>query len=150
MATHRLHRGRRSASPAIWRIEADEDHYQPRVADERLGAGGLATWRAPWIYTPREKRRMNMIFITTYKVKPYISNDETKKVLEVFAQQGEGPGTIAHYVATDGSHGVVISEADDLEPAYANLQNYTQWVEYDTTPVLKVDRAVPHIMAALS
>jgi hypothetical protein len=91
-----------------------------------------------------------MIFITTYKVKPYISKDETRKVLDVFAKQGEGPGTIAHYVATDGSHGVVISEADDLEPAYANLQNYTQWIEYDTTPVLKVDQAVPHIVAALS
>jgi len=91
-----------------------------------------------------------MIFITTYKVKPYISDAETKKVLEVFAQEGEGPGTIAHYVATDGSHGVVISEADDLEPAYENLQHYTQWIEYDTTPVLKVQQAVPHIMAALS
>lgn len=91
-----------------------------------------------------------MIFITTYKVKPYISSDETKKVLEVFAKQGEGPGTTAHYVAADGSHGVVISEADDLGPAYANLQNYTQWIEYDTTPMLRVDQAVPHIMAALS
>ena len=90
-----------------------------------------------------------MIFITTYKVKPYISKDETRKVLDVFSKQGEGPGTIAHYVATDGSHGVVISEADDLEPAYASLQHYTQWIEYDTTPVLKVEQAVPHIMAAL-
>ena len=53
-------------------------------------------------------------------------------------------------MATDGSHGVVISEADDLEPAYANPQNYTQWIEYDTTPVLKVNQAVPHIVAALS
>ncbi len=91
-----------------------------------------------------------MIFITTYKVKPYINNDETRKVLDVFAKQGEGPGTTAHYVAADGSHGVVISEADDLGPAYANLQNYTQWIEYDTTPMLKVDQAVPHIMAAVS
>ncbi len=39
-----------------------------------------------------------MIFITTYK------------------------STIAHYAATDGSHGVVISEADDLEPGYANCR----------------------------
>jgi hypothetical protein len=44
---------------------------------------------------------------------------------------------------------VVISEADDLEPAYANLQHYTQWIEYDTTPVLKIEQAVPQIMAAL-
>jgi uncharacterized protein DUF3303 len=91
-----------------------------------------------------------MIFITTYKIKPFLSKDETRKLLDVFAKQGEGPGTTAHYVAADGSHGVVISEADDVEPAYANIQNYTQWVEYDTKVVLKVEQAVPHIMAALS
>jgi hypothetical protein len=65
-------------------------------------------------------------------------------------EEGEGPGTIAHYMAADGSCGVVVSQSDDLEPAYANLQNYTEWVEYDTKPVLKVEQAVPHIMAALS
>ena len=91
-----------------------------------------------------------MIFITTYKIKPFLGKDETRKLLDVFAKQGEGPGTTAHYVAADGSHGVVISEADDLEPAYANIQHYTQWVEYDTKVVLKVEQAVPHIMAALS
>jgi len=91
-----------------------------------------------------------MIFITTYKVKPYLSKDETRKLLDVFAKQGEGPGTTAHYVAADGSHGVVISEADDLAPAYANIQHYSQWIEYDTKAVLKVEQAVPHVMAALS
>lgn len=91
-----------------------------------------------------------MIFITTYKIKPFLGKAETKELMSVFARVGEGPGTIAHYVAVDGSHGIVVAESDDLEPAYANLQNYTQWVEYDTTPVLKVEQAVPHIMAALS
>lgn len=91
-----------------------------------------------------------MIFVTTYKVKPYLSKSETKELMDVFARVGEGPGATAHYVAADGSHGLVISESDNLEDAYGNLQNYTQWVEYDTTPVLKVEQAVPHIMAALS
>jgi hypothetical protein len=91
-----------------------------------------------------------MIFITTYKVKPFLSKDETRELLSVFAKEGEAPGTTAHYVAVDGSHGVVISESDDLEAAYRNIQNYTQWVEYDTTVVLKVEQAVPHIMDALS
>jgi hypothetical protein len=91
-----------------------------------------------------------MIFVTTYKIKPFLSKEETRELLSVFAKEGEGPGTIAHYVAADGSHGVVISEADDLEPAYRNIQNYTQWVEYDTKAVLKVEQAVPHIMDALS
>jgi hypothetical protein len=91
-----------------------------------------------------------MIFITTYKIKPFLSNDETRKLLSVFAKEGEGPGTTAHYVAADGSHGVVISENDDVEAAYRNIQNYTQWVEYETKVVLKVEQAVPLIMDALS
>ena len=90
-----------------------------------------------------------MIFITTYKIKPFLSKDETRELLGVFAKEGAGPGTTAHYVAADGSHGVVISENDDIEPAYANIQNYTQWVEYDTKVMLTVEQALPHIQAAL-
>lgn len=91
-----------------------------------------------------------MIFITTYKIKPFLSKDETRELLNVFAKEGAAPGTTAHYVAADGSHGVVIAESDDLAAAYRNIQNYTQWVEYDTKVMLKVDEAVPLIMDALS
>ena len=91
-----------------------------------------------------------MIFITTYKIKPFLSNDATKKLLSVFAEEGAGPGTTAHYVAADGSHGVVIADTDDIEAAYRNIQNYTQWVEYDTKVMLTVEEAVPQIMDALS
>jgi hypothetical protein len=54
------------------------------------------------------------------------------------------------YVAADGSHGIVISENDDVVAAYRNIQNYTQWVAYDTKVVLKIEDAVPQIMDALS
>ena len=90
-----------------------------------------------------------MIFVTTYRIKPFISNEETKELLEVFAREGAGPGTTAHYVAADGSHGVVIADTEDLAGAYRNLQNYTQWVEYDTKVMLPVEEAVPLIMDAL-
>ena len=90
-----------------------------------------------------------MIFITTYKLKPFLSNEERRTLLEVFAKEGPGPGTTAHYVAVDGSHGVVISETDDVVGAYRNIQNYTRWVEYDSTVVLKIEDAVPQIMDAL-
>jgi hypothetical protein len=90
-----------------------------------------------------------MLFITTYKIKPFLSKDETKKLLEVFAKEGAAPGTTAHYVAADGSHGVVIAESDDIEAAYRNIQNYTQWVEYDTNVMLTVEKAVPLLMDAL-
>lgn len=90
-----------------------------------------------------------MLFMTTYKIKPYLSNAETKTLLEVFAKVGPGPGTTAHYVAADGSQGVVISENDDIAAAYANIQNYTQWVEYDTKVMLTVEEAVPLIVGVL-
>ena len=90
-----------------------------------------------------------MLFMTTYKIKPFLSNEETKQLLEVFAKEGAGPGTTAHYVAADGSHGVVIAETDDVAGAYRNLQNYTQWVEYETRVMLTVEEAVPLIVEAL-
>jgi hypothetical protein len=91
-----------------------------------------------------------MLFLTTYKIKPYLSNAEAKELLETFAKAGPGPGTQAHYVAADGSHGVVISENDDMTAAYRNLQNYTQWVQYETRPMLTVEEAVPQIMDSLA
>jgi hypothetical protein len=43
-------------------------------------------------------------------------------------------------VAADGSHGLVISESDDVEGAYRNLLSYTDWIEYDTKVMLTVSR----------
>jgi hypothetical protein len=91
-----------------------------------------------------------MILMTTYTIKPYLSDDETRKLLEVFAKEGPGPGTTAHYVAADGSHGVVISDTDDVAGGYRNIQNYTEWVEYDTKVMLTVEQAVPLIMESLA
>ena len=91
-----------------------------------------------------------MLFLTTYRIKPFLSNEETKELLEVFAKEGAGPGTTAHYVAADGSHGVVIAETDDVAGAYRNLQNYTQWAEYETRVMLTVEEAVPLIMEAVA
>jgi hypothetical protein len=91
-----------------------------------------------------------MIFVTTYKIKPFLSKAETKELLGVFAKEGAGPGVTAHYVAADGSYGLVISESDDVQAAYRNIQNYTQWVEYDTKVMLTIEQAVPHIMDALA
>ena len=86
-----------------------------------------------------------MILITTYRIKQ-LSRDETKKLMGVFAEKGVPSTVRAHYVAADGSQGLVISEADDLEEAYRNLLNYSEWIEYDTKPYLTIERAVANIM----
>ena len=53
-------------------------------------------------------------------------------------------------MAADGGHGLVISETDDVEGAYRNILNYTQWVEYDTKVMLTVEQAVPLITEAIA
>ena len=42
------------------------------------------------------------------------------------------------------------ADSDDVAGAYANLQNYTQWVEYDTNVMLSVEEAVPLIIDRLA
>jgi hypothetical protein len=90
-----------------------------------------------------------VIFITTYRIKQ-LNKDDTKELMGVFSAKGVPSTVKAHYVAADGSQGVVISEADDLEEAYRNILNYTEWIEYDTKPYLTIEQAVPHIMDYIS
>ena len=85
-----------------------------------------------------------MIFITTYRIKQ-LSKAETKELMGVFSEKGVPSTVKAHYVAADGSQGVVISEADDLEEAYRNILKYSEWIEYETKPYLTIEQAVPHI-----
>lgn len=44
----------------------------------------------------------------------------------------------------------MVAETDDLVGAYRDIRNYTQWVEYDTKVMLKIEDAVPQIVDALS
>jgi hypothetical protein len=94
-------------------------------------------------------RGVAVIFITTYRIKQ-LSKDETKQLMGVFADKGVPSTVKAHYVAADGSHGVVIAEADDLQEAYRNILNYAEWIEYDTKPYLTIEQAVPHTMDYIS
>ena len=87
-----------------------------------------------------------MLFGTRYRIVGDRSPEATKALLAAFAEHGENPGTIAHYVLADGRGGFVINEADSLEEGYANLQNYTQWLEFETYPLLKIEEAVPILM----
>ena len=91
-----------------------------------------------------------MILVTTYKLKPFLNKEETRQLMDVFAKEGTGPGATAHYVAADGSQGVVVAETDDVAGGYRNILNYTQWVEYDTKVMLSIEEAVPLIADSLA
>lgn len=82
-----------------------------------------------------------MLLVTNYRFKPYITKDEVKRLLEVFAEVGNAPGTTAHYVWADGTGGTVIGETDDVVGSYRNILSYGPWIEFDQKVVLRVEDA---------
>jgi hypothetical protein len=88
-----------------------------------------------------------MLLLTTYRVKAHLSKADFKRLMDEFGQRGAAPGEVAHYVHTDGSGGSILSEVSDIGPSYASLLAYTEFMEFDVTPVLKIDDAVGPLLA---
>lgn len=86
-----------------------------------------------------------MLFATRYTFKGDRTPDSTKALLAVFAQRGEAAGEIAHYVNADGRGGLLISENDSMQSAYEDALVYQQWIDFETTPILTIEEAMPTI-----
>jgi hypothetical protein len=91
-----------------------------------------------------------MIWVTTYKIKPHLSKEQRKELLDTFAEKGAVPGTTAHYVAADGSCGVTVADSDDVAGLYRTVQTYAEWIEFDSKVMLDVAESVPITMEAIS
>jgi hypothetical protein len=89
-----------------------------------------------------------MLFMTTYRVKPFLPRSETKKLLELFGKVGAAPGTIAHYVAADNSVGWTVTDQEDATSGYVATLQYSEYIEFETKPVLTIDDALPHLLEA--
>ena len=87
-----------------------------------------------------------MLFGTRYKFVGDRSPESTKALLAAFGEHGAAPGTIAHYVMADGRGGLLISEHESINDAYANMMHYQQWLEFETHPMLTIDDALPTLM----
>ena len=89
-----------------------------------------------------------MLFMTTYTFRDDISHESVKEMLAVIASREPSPAEIAHYVATDGSGGVVISDVDaeSLPAVYEGILQIQPWLEMHTRPVLAVDDAMTTVM----
>lgn len=91
-----------------------------------------------------------MLMATRYTFKGDRSPDSVKALLAVFAERGPADGEIAHYVSADGRGGLIIAEVDDLQAGYANALAYEQWMDFQSTPILTIEDAMPAIMASVS
>lgn len=87
-----------------------------------------------------------MKYVTNYTFKPYMTKEDTAKLIETFATFGEAPGATTHLVWTDGRGGTVIGETDDIEAVYRNLLNYTDWMQFESHVALTADDAVAQVM----
>ena len=91
-----------------------------------------------------------MKYVTIYTFKPFMTEDETRSLLELFAEFGNAPGTTAHYVRADGGGGFVIGESDDIAGLYRNVVNYSEFVAFERCVVLSVEDAVPVVAESVS
>ena len=89
-----------------------------------------------------------MLMATRYTFKGDQSPESVKALLAVFAERGAAEGEIAHYVSADGRGGMIIADVEDQQAGYENALAYQQWMDFQTTPILTIEDAMPAIMAA--
>ncbi len=87
-----------------------------------------------------------MLFATRYRFKGDQSPDSVKEMLGVFAERGGAEGEVAHYIASDGRGGMIITEADSMDEGYENMLHFQRWMDFETTPVMTIEQAMPTIM----
>ena len=75
---------------------------------------------------------------------------DVARLMTLFAERGPEKGTIAHYVKTDGTGGILVTEQDDAAQAYEGVLAFSEFLDFNVTPALTVDDAVPTISQYLS
>ena len=88
-----------------------------------------------------------MLFVTHYQLVGKRSKKRTVKLMTLFGERGEGPGTLGHYVYADGGGGFVISDESGLARLYEDSVTYAPYMEFETRPLLTIEEAVPTIAA---
>ena len=84
---------------------------------------------------------LNMI---TYRFRQGLGEDELRKLTKRFAELGQPPGVVAHYVCIDGGGGFMLQEQqEDPEGVYENALRYQPWIEIEVRPVATIEEAFP-------
>jgi hypothetical protein len=90
-----------------------------------------------------------MLFLSEYRFRPGMTKADFAALMTLFGERGPEAGTIAHYVKTDGSGGLVVIEEDDAAKAFAGSLAYSEYLEFTVSPVLTIDDAVGPIASYL-
>jgi uncharacterized protein DUF3303 len=86
-------------------------------------------------------KQLNML---TYRFRAGLGEEDLRKLTKRFAEVGQPPGVLAHYVRLDGMGGFMLQEQqEDLEAMYENALRYQPWLEIEVTPVATIEEAFP-------
>jgi hypothetical protein len=85
-----------------------------------------------------------MQFAITYRRRPNITDEETRRLLRIFMAWTPPPGVelLAHYHFARGGGGIVILEAEAASALFEAMTAFDTIIEYDAEPVLNVIDAV--------
>jgi hypothetical protein len=87
---------------------------------------------------------MKPLYMITYRFRAGLGEDELRKLTKKFAEVGQPPGVVAHYVRLDGSGGFMLQEQqEDPEAGYENALRYQPWIEIEIAPVAAIEEAFP-------
>ena len=91
-----------------------------------------------------------MLTLSSYTIIGERSKERTAELMKVFGERGDAPGTIAHYVRADGGGGFVIGDDPSSEQLYEVALAYSEWLDIETIPILRVEDAIPKITEYLA
>jgi Domain of unknown function (DUF3303) len=89
---------------------------------------------------------MKRLYMTVYRYRESLGEDDLRKLTKKFLETGISPGVIAHYERLDGKGGFMVEEVpEDAESGYELTIKYTPWIEFDVFPIATMEEAFPVI-----
>jgi hypothetical protein len=89
---------------------------------------------------------MKRLFMTIYRYRDHLGEDDRRTLTKKFAELGTNPGVLAHYERVDGGGGFMIETMpENPEQSYELTLRYAPWVEMEVIPVTTIEDAFPVI-----
>ena len=91
---------------------------------------------------------MQRLYLTSYRFRGDLDDDDLQDLTKKFAEVGQSPDVMAHYVTLDGRGGFLLQRTDgEVEQSYRTTLQYGPWIEFQATPVTTIEEAFPVIQS---
>lgn len=90
---------------------------------------------------------MKRLYMVTYTYKKH-DEASNRDLLKKFGEYGQAPGVIAQYERLDGKGGVFFQESpeEEAEKDFEQTAIYSEYMDFEVTPVTPFEDALPTFM----